>query len=76
MIAVEIRHEKGNGQEFGYGQYINGYAIDQEDAEYAAPILYASERVPFDASDDRIRAAERRVRNNAWKRAKRDWTGC
>jgi hypothetical protein len=75
MITVEIRHERGNGREFGYGKYINGYAIDVADAEYAAPLLYASERVPFDASDARIAAAERRVRRNAWRRAKADWMG-
>ena len=72
MIKVRIEHEKNNREEYGYGIYVNGYVEDDEFPDAPAG-LYASECVPFDADDDRIRKAERRVRNNARYAYKRDW---
>lgn len=63
MITVEIRHEKQNGREYGYGIYVNGYVTDTKWEN--GPWLYASECVPFHASPENIRAAEKRVRQNA-----------
>ena len=61
-IKVEIQHEKQNGREFGYGIYVNGYVTDKFGI---GPWMYASECVPFKASPEQIKAAEKRVRQNA-----------
>ena len=71
MIKVRIEHENDNRREFGYGVYVNGYVTDTEyDVE---PGLYASECVPFGSSDERLKRAERRVRQNARRAYLREW---
>lgn len=75
MITVEIRHENDNGQEFGYGVYVNGYIVDDQ-FEGQPPIRYASECVPFGKNTpDRLKAAERRVKRTAMARYKREFVG-
>lgn len=72
-IKVEIRHEKQNTREYGYGIYINGYVTNTRlDFDIPGPTLEASECVPFSASPEQIKAAERRVRQNA-RRAHQRW---
>jgi len=64
MIRVRIAIENQNRREYGYGQYVNGYVTDDHIFEFEAG-LFASECVPFDASEDMIKQATRRVRANA-----------
>jgi hypothetical protein len=73
MFTVEIRHENGDGKEFGYGVYVNAY-VSFDEFEDDIPLLYASECVPFGQNDEQhLKAAERRVRRNAERKVKREY---
>ena len=59
--------------EYGYGQYVNAYVIDTEYqfedvADSGEMGLYATERVPFDASDKRISKASKLACQRARRR--------
>jgi len=73
MIKVRIEHENDNRTEYGYGVYVNGYVTDSQFDPPFEPGLYASECVPFNADDERIKRAERRVRQNARRAYLREW---
>lgn len=55
--------------EYGYGRYVNAYVIDTEmsipGVSYGNQGMWATERVPADATKEQIQAAMRRVRNRA-----------
>lgn len=71
MIQVEIRHENDNRSEYGYGLYVNGFITDNRwDPPFHCG-LFASECVELDASEEEIKKAERRVRQNARNAYKR-----
>lgn len=72
MYTVEIKHENGNGQEFGYGVYVNAY-LTWQDVCNDTPKLYASECVPF--GQEGINEAEARVLHQADVRAKQEYMG-
>ena len=75
MITVTIRHENGNGIEFGYGVYVNAY-VTWDDIPGDLPTLYASECVPFGQNTPQnIRAAERKAKRNAKRNARREYVG-
>ena len=75
MITVTVKHESDNGQESGYGVYVNAY-VSWDDFEGDVPLLYSSECVPFGQNTPKnLKAAERRVRRNAQRKAKREYTG-
>ena len=74
MILIDVRTERHNDREFGYGLYVNGYVTDSDfdsldsglDGEMG---LYASECVPFgQASNGAMKAAGKRVRRTALRR--------
>ena len=72
MFTITIKRENNNGQEFGYGVYVNAY-VTLDEFENDVPKLYASEYVPFAHSTKRsLAAAGRRVRRNAEARIKRE----
>lgn len=68
--------EKDNRREFGYGLYINAYIVDTSFAEMGVDDgqmgLYASECVPFNATNKQIAQARRRVRQNARNRYRKE----
>jgi len=73
MIKITIRHENQGQNEFGYGVYVNAY-VAWDDIPNDKPLLYASECVPHgQATPDRLKAAEKRVRENARYKAKKEW---
>ena len=75
MITVTVKHENDNGKEFGYGVYVNAYAVWDDDID-SIPVLYASECVPFGKNTEKaLAAAGRRVRKAAHARAKREYVG-
>jgi len=75
MITVTVKHEDDNGKEFGYGVYVNAY-VSWDDIPGDIPTLYASECVPFGQNTDaNLKKAERRVRRNAERKAKREYMG-
>ena len=75
MITVTVKHENNNGKEFGYGVYVNAYVVWDDDID-SIPVLYASECVPFGQNTEKaLKAAEKRVRRNAERRAKKEYVG-
>ena len=74
MIQIEIKHENDNRSEWGYGLYINGYLLmdDRCNPPFEGG-LYASECIPRNSSDEAIKAAEHRVRQNARNAYKREF---
>ena len=75
MITVRTEQQNGNGKEFGYGVYVNAF-VTWDDDQDEMPNVYASECVPFGKNtSENIAAAEKRVRRNATRRAKREWMG-
>lgn len=75
MITIAVKHEDSNGQEFGYGVYVNAY-VTWDDFVEDIPILYASECVPFGkASDKELKKAEKRVKAKAHRIAKKEYVG-
>jgi len=75
MITITIKHENDNRKEFGYGVYVNAY-VTWDDVPFDIPMLYASECVPFGKNTPtNLKAAERRVRREARRIAKREYAG-
>lgn len=75
MIKVTVKRENNNGREFGYGVYVNAY-ITWDDIPDDIPALYASECIPFGQNTEKnLKAAERRVKRNATRKAKREYVG-
>ncbi len=79
MFKIMIKHENDNGSEFGYGVYVNAYIkFNDEDKlhENDIGVIYASECVPFGQNtSDNLKAAEKRVREQARYQAKKEWMG-
>jgi len=69
---IVIEHSNNNGKEFGYGIYINGVSTFSS----GGGVIWASECLPKDAADERIKAAEHRVRRLARDRQKREVARC
>jgi len=70
-----VKHENGNGSEQGYGVYVNA-CVTWDDLPNDAPVLYASECVPFGGNTpEALKAAEKRVRARAHYNAKREYVG-
>ena len=73
----EFQPASGASLEWGYGQYVNAYIID---TEWACPEIegaeemgmYATERVPFDADQERISKARKLARDRARQRYLRE----
>lgn len=62
MKKITIKHSDNNGKEFGYGLYINAIGDG---------CVMASECLSRSASNEDIKAAERRVRKRGYYHLKR-----
>ncbi len=71
-IKTYTKVEKNNRQEYGYGQYVNAYVVDNDLNDNAEMGLWASECMSFDATSDQISRSRRRVRQNARNAYQRD----
>lgn len=72
-LTTEIKHERQNNQEFGYGIYINGYVNDGTPERNVG--IWASECLSRNATPEEIKKAERRVRAKALRTYRRDYLG-
>jgi len=61
-LRTIIRHGNRSATEYGYGLYINGYVVHDEEESGA---IWASECVSPSASPETIKRVERNVRRRA-----------